>query len=876
MTTRRSSSSPPRAIPGIAELGECVPIDALDIERARARSRASEPSISPSSAPRRRSRPGSSTVSRRGAADLRARRAPRPRSRRRRRSPRSSCSTRASRPRAPRSTRESPTRKAAARRFGAPSSIKASGSPPARASSSARRSATPTARSTTCSRATASAHAGAEVLVEEFMEGEELSLFALTDGTHVRRPPRAAGSQAPARRRRRAPTPAAWAPTLPVQLGYDADRSLSAEPDAADELVLEAARDVFGPTLRGLAARGRTVHRAALRWPHAHADGRRSSSSTAGSAIPRRRRCCPCSTSRRDCSTCCSPSAEASRSGYPVPTQRTRPARTSSRISTVERTARASRPSSPRPTIPRRRARATRSRCRRAEDGVFVFHAGTARDADGHARHRRRTRARRHRRRAETFELRAARAAWSSPSACEFDGKQYRADIGWREIARQVQRPCPSYLKPRRSRAISIARSPAARITDGRVTRPDVLREVTPAELRDARRRRDDRAVLAPREARRARSRRPAIASSCSRASPARCCSTAARCPSTSAATRRVRFALDDGRDLHYRDIRRLGTVALMTRRASRSTPRRSASSHLTRRSPRAHLSGILRGSRQAVKKVLMDHASLVGVGNIYANEALWRAGIDPSRAAATRRRRRGRRAARRHRRRAHRVDRRARHELPRLSRRVRRARRLRALARRRTAAAASPACAAAPPRRDARDRRTIDGALRALSTVRAAPRRRRPTRSSPTMRAHVRARRRKDRPGVYRMLVGRRRGRVRRQVEAGAHAAAELLPLRVPGGQGRAHPARGDAHRVGVHAERVRRAARGAAAHQALPPALQRRDEARRAALRVHQAHARRRRRSCSSCAAPAPTTRRSTTARSTARSASARRCAS
>jgi formamidopyrimidine-DNA glycosylase len=34
------------------------------------------------------------------------------------------------------------------------------------------------------------------------------------------------------------------------------------------------------------------------------------------------------------------------------------------------------------------------------------------------------------------------------------------------------------------------------------------------------------------------------------------------------------------------------------------------------------------------VKKLLMDQRRVAGVGNIYANEALWRAGIDPSRAA--------------------------------------------------------------------------------------------------------------------------------------------------------------------------------------------------------------------------------------------------
>ena len=97
-----------------------------------------------------------------------------------------------------------------------------------------------------------------------------------------------------------------------------------------------------------------------------------------------------------------------------------------------------------------------------------------------------------------------------------------------------------------------------------------------------------------------------------------------------------VAFRLSDGRLLHYRDIRRLGTVALMdAERFDRYTAGLGVEP-LDSAFTVEHLSSRLRGSRQAIKKVLMDQRALAGVGNIYANEALWRAGIDPSRAAGT------------------------------------------------------------------------------------------------------------------------------------------------------------------------------------------------------------------------------------------------
>lgn len=97
-----------------------------------------------------------------------------------------------------------------------------------------------------------------------------------------------------------------------------------------------------------------------------------------------------------------------------------------------------------------------------------------------------------------------------------------------------------------------------------------------------------------------------------------------------------LHFALDDGRDLHYRDIRRLGTVALMDGARFAACSDALGLEPLDPGFSVEHLSALLRGSGQALKKVLMDQRKIVGIGNIYANEACWRAGVDPSRAAST------------------------------------------------------------------------------------------------------------------------------------------------------------------------------------------------------------------------------------------------
>jgi formamidopyrimidine-DNA glycosylase len=97
-----------------------------------------------------------------------------------------------------------------------------------------------------------------------------------------------------------------------------------------------------------------------------------------------------------------------------------------------------------------------------------------------------------------------------------------------------------------------------------------------------------------------------------------------------------MRLDLDDGRALHYADVRRLGTVALMDERRFAEYSGKLGIEPLDRAFTATHLSGVFRATSQPIKKVLMEQRKIAGIGNIYANEALWRARIDPSRPAAS------------------------------------------------------------------------------------------------------------------------------------------------------------------------------------------------------------------------------------------------
>jgi formamidopyrimidine-DNA glycosylase len=96
-----------------------------------------------------------------------------------------------------------------------------------------------------------------------------------------------------------------------------------------------------------------------------------------------------------------------------------------------------------------------------------------------------------------------------------------------------------------------------------------------------------------------------------------------------------VELLLDDGRALRFNDSRRFGAM-LWTADEPLAHPllRELGPEPFAAACSGASLHRRARGRRVAVKPFLMDARTVVGVGNIYASEALFRAGIDPRRPA--------------------------------------------------------------------------------------------------------------------------------------------------------------------------------------------------------------------------------------------------
>jgi formamidopyrimidine-DNA glycosylase len=91
---------------------------------------------------------------------------------------------------------------------------------------------------------------------------------------------------------------------------------------------------------------------------------------------------------------------------------------------------------------------------------------------------------------------------------------------------------------------------------------------------------------------------------------------------------------LDDGRELRFSDARRFGTVRLYGPGEPIVDLAHYGPDALSRAFTVEHLGAGLAASRAPLKAFLLDQRKVAGIGNIYACEAMWRAGLSPRRTA--------------------------------------------------------------------------------------------------------------------------------------------------------------------------------------------------------------------------------------------------
>ena len=102
-------------------------------------------------------------------------------------------------------------------------------------------------------------------------------------------------------------------------------------------------------------------------------------------------------------------------------------------------------------------------------------------------------------------------------------------------------------------------------------------------------------------------------------------------------AYRRAVVNLDDGSDVAYRDVRRFGTWHLLEpEEVDEYLARRLGGEPLERTFTAKRLGERLAGRRAPLKAALLDQRTVAGLGNIYVDEALWRARLHPLREAGT------------------------------------------------------------------------------------------------------------------------------------------------------------------------------------------------------------------------------------------------
>ncbi len=99
---------------------------------------------------------------------------------------------------------------------------------------------------------------------------------------------------------------------------------------------------------------------------------------------------------------------------------------------------------------------------------------------------------------------------------------------------------------------------------------------------------------------------------------------------------RRAILGLDDGSGVVYRDVRRFGTWLLVeSHELAPYLASRIGAEPLGATFTARAMGARLAGRRAPIKAALLDQRTAAGIGNIYADEALWRARVHPLRPAS-------------------------------------------------------------------------------------------------------------------------------------------------------------------------------------------------------------------------------------------------
>ena len=249
--------------------------------------------------------------------------------------------------------------------------------------------------------------AGQEVLVEEFMTGEELSILAITDGEQVL-PLAASQDHKRLLAGDRGPNTGGMGAYAPVSI-------------ATDELMAQVASEIYAPTLAALQSKGRRFTGLLYAGLMLTPDGPRVVEFNCRFGDPETQAVLPISETSVPFAELLATVARGER----LPDSARCEVRGAA-VTTV--VAAAGYPEKPRS--------GARISLPPDVDDVLVFHAGTARDSEGHlvtagGRVLAVTGL------GDTFEDAQRRSA-AAAGRIDFDGRQYRDDIGWRERARHA------------------------------------------------------------------------------------------------------------------------------------------------------------------------------------------------------------------------------------------------------------------------------------------------------------------------------------------------------------------------------------------------------------------------------------------------------